>query len=385
MPIALRNVISKKKGMISDMTSRISGFYKLSPKERLNYLKRFAKLSEEEIRLLLSSGALGLELADLMVENVIGVLPIPLGIASGFIVNGKEYLVPMATEQRSIISMATRGVEWTQATGGFKARSTQSTMIGQIQLVKVQDLEKAKQRILNNKEEILQEANAQSRTRRALDVEVRTVETFVGPMLVVELLVDVKDSMGANVVNSMCEAAALLVESLAEGKVNLRTVSNLATRRLVHVETVVSKDAFEEVEIVDRIVMASAFAENDPFRAVAHNKGILNGVSAVLMATNNDTRAVEAGAHAYAAMKGNYRPLSIWHKNKEGNLIGELTMPMAVGIVGGTISTHPTARIALKILGVKTAMELGEVATSAGLACNLAALQALVTKGIRSN
>lgn len=367
------------------MTSRITGFYKLSPKERLNYLKRFAKLSEEEIRLLLSSGALGFELADRMIENAIGVLPIPLGIASGFIVNGKEYLVPMATEQRSIISMATRGAEWPQATGGFKARSTSSTMIGQIQLAKVQDLKKAKQRILNNKEEILQEANTQSRTRRALDVEVRTLDTSVGSMLVVELLVDVKDSMGANVVDSMCEAAAPLIESLAEGKVNLRIVSNLATRRLVHVKAVVSKDAFEKVEIVDRIVLACAFAENDPFRAATHNKGIMNGVSAVLMATNNDTRAVEAGAHAYAAVKGKYRPLSIWRKNKEGNLIGELTMPMAVGIVGGTISTHPTAKIALKILRVKTAIELGEVAASTGLACNLAALQALVTEGIKSN
>ena len=366
------------------MTSRISGFCKLSIKERLNYLRRFAKLSEEEIRLLLSSGALGLELADRIIENAIGVLPTPLGIAPGFIVNGKEYLVPMATEQRSIISMATRGAEWTQATGGFKARSTRSTMIGQIQLVKVQDLEKAKQRVLTSKEEILQEANTQSRTRRAFDVEVRTVETSVGPMLVVELLVDVKDSMGANVVDSMCEAAAPLIGSLAEGKVNLRIVSNLATRRLVHVETAVSKDAFKDVEIVDRIVMASAFAEKDPFRAATHNKGIMNGVSAVLMATNNDTRAVEAGAHAYAAIKGNYRPLSIWHRNKEGNLIGELAMPMAIGIVGGTISTHPTARIALKILRVKTAMELGKVAASVGLAYNLAVLEALVTKGVKS-
>lgn len=366
------------------MPSRISDSYKLGAKERLNYLRKIPELSEEEISLL-SSGALGLELAELIVENVIGVLPVPLGIASGFVVNGKEYLVPMATEQRSTISMATRGAELTRAAGGFKTSSTGTTMIGQIQIVKVQDLGKAKQKILNNKEDILHVANTRSSIRRALDVEVRSVETSVGPMLVAELLVDVKDSMGANVVNSMCEAAAPLIASLAEGKVNLRIVSNLATRRLVNVETVVPKDAFENVEIVDRIVIASAFAEDDPFRAATHNKGIMNGVSAVLMATSNDTRAVEAGAHAYAAMKGNYRPLSIWHNNDEGNLIGELTMPMAVGIVGGTISTHPTARIALKILGVESAMELGEVAASTGLACNLAALQALVTEGIKSN
>lgn len=255
------------------MTSRISEFYRLSPRERLNYLRKFAQLSEEEIKLLLSSNSLGLELADRMVENVIGVLPVPLGIASGFIINDKEYLVLMATEQGSIISMATRGAEWTQATGGFKARSTRSTMIGQIQVMKVQELEKSKQRILNNKATILQQVKTQSKTRRALDVEVRTVETSVGPMLVVELLVDVKDSMGANVVNSMCEAAVPSIESLAVGKVNLRIVSNLATRRLVHVETVVSKDAFEEIEIFDRMVLASAFAENDPFRAATIIRG----------------------------------------------------------------------------------------------------------------
>ena len=366
------------------MTSRISGSCKPSPEERLNYLRKSAKLTKEEIRLLSSSDGLSLELADRMVENVIGFIPIPLGIVSGFIVNGKEYVMPMATEQKSIISMVARGAELTRTNGGFKASSTGSTMIGQIQLVKVHDVEKAKRRIMNNKEKILQEANTQSRNRRALDVQVRSVDTSVGRLLVVELLVDVKDSMGANAVNSMCEAAAPLIASLTGGKVNLRTVSNLATRRLVHVETVVSKNTFEGIKTIDQIVKACAFAENDPFRAATHNKGIMNGISAVLMATNNDTRAVEAGAHAYAAMTGKYRPLSIWQKNKEGDLIGKLTMPMAVGTVGGSISSHPTARIALKILGVKTATELGELAASTGLAYNLAVLEALVTKGIKS-
>jgi len=257
-------------------------------------------------------------------------------------------------------------------------------MIGQIQVVKVQDLENAKQRILANKEEILQEANTQSRTRKAIDVEVRTLETSFGAMLIVELLVDVKDSLGTNVVDSMCEAVAPLIATLSKGKVNLRIVSNLATRRLVNVEAVVLKDVVGGPGIVDRIVEASAFAESDPFRAATHNKGIMNGVSAVLLATNNDTRAVEAGAHAYTSLSGQYRPLSIWRKNEEGDLIGKLMMPMAVGIVGGAVSTHPTAGIALKMLGVKTATELGEVAASAGLAYNLAALQALTTRGIRS-
>jgi hydroxymethylglutaryl-CoA reductase len=366
------------------MTSRIK-FYKLSPKERLEYLKKIANLSEEEVKLLSSSSeTFGLELADRMIENVIGFMPIPMGIATGFIVNGKEYIVPMATEQRSIISMATKGAELTQAMGGFKANSTGSTMIGQIQVVKVKDFERAKQKILASKEEILQEANTQSGTRMAIDVEVRTIESSMGPMLIVELLVDVKDSMGANVVDSMCEAVAPLIEILSEGRTNLKVVSNLAIRRMAHVEAIILKEDLGGTEFVDRIIEASAFAETDPSRAATHNKGIMNGVSAVLLATNNDTRAVEAGAHAYAAMSGSYRPLSTWSKNKEGNLVGKLTMPMAVGIIGGAVSTHPAARMSLKILGVKTATELGEVAASAGLAYNLAALQTLVTNGIKS-
>lgn len=366
------------------MSSRISGFHKLSPKERLSYLRKFAGLSEEEVRLLSSSGALGLDLGDRMIENVVGFMPVPFGIAAGFIVNGREYLVPMATEMRGIVSTATKGAELTRATGGFKSSSTDPIMIGQIQLAKVQDFGKAEQNLLTNKERIIQKANTQSKTRRALNVKSRTIQTSIGPMLVVELLVDVKDSMGANLVDSVCEAVAPLVESLTGGKANVKVVTNLATERLVHVRTVVSKYSIGGSEIVDRIVEASAFAEKDPFRAATHNKGIMNGVSAVLLATSNDTRAVEAGAHAYAAITGRYLPLSSWCKNRKGDLVGELTMPMAVGIVGGAISTHPTARIALKIMGAKTATELGEVAASAGFAYNSVALQALVTQGIGS-
>lgn len=272
----------------------------------------------------------------------------------------------------------------TRATGGFRSNSTDPIMIGQIQLAKVEDFGEAEQNLLTNKERIIQRANTQSKTRRALDIKARIIQTSIGPMLVVELLVDVKDSMGANLVDSMCEAVAPLIESLTGGKANVKVVTNLATERLVHVRTVVSEDSLGGSEIVDRIVEASAFAEKDPFRAATHNKGLMNGVSAVLLATSNDTRAVEAGAHAYAAITGRYLPLSTWCKNREGDLVGELTMPMAVGIVGGAISTHPTARTALKIMGAKTATELGGVVASAGLAYNLAALQALVAKGIRS-
>jgi len=351
--------------------------------DRLDYLRKFAKLSEEDVKLL-SSCTLELKLADRMIENVIGVISIPLGIATGFIVNDREYLVPMATEQESIISMTTRGAELTLVSGGFRASNTGSTMVGQIQLMRAYDPERARKRILANKEKILKDANAQSRTRKAMDVEARRVETPTGPMLIIELLVDVKDSMGANVVNSMCEAVAPLVEQLGGGKVNLRVVSNLAVRRLVCVKTILPKDNVGGAEVVDRIVSACDFAESDPWRAATHNKGIMNGVSAVLLATSNDTRAVEAGAHAYAAITGRYCPLSKWRKTEEGDLMGELIMPMAVGVVGGAVSTHPIARIALKVLQVRTAAELGEVAASAGLAYNLAALQALVTIGIKS-
>jgi len=366
------------------MTTLLSSFHRLSPAERIDHLRKVVNLSKEEAEILASSRILGIGSADGPVENVIGVMPVPLGIAAGFVVNGREYLVPMATEQQTVISMATKGAELTQPTGGFKASSTESIMTGQIQLTKVRDHEKAKERILADKEAILAKANTESRTRKAVDVQVRTLETLAGPMLVVELLVDVKDSMGANVVDSMCETVAPLMASLAEGRVNLRIVSNLATRRMVHVETLVSKEAVGGAEIVDRIAEACAFAESDPFRAATHNKGIMNGVSAVLLATNNDHRAVEAGAHAYAAMTGRYMPLSRWSRSGEENLVGELVMPMAVGTKGGAIQAHPTARIALKILGAETAAELGEVAASAGLAYNLAALQALVTTGIES-
>jgi hydroxymethylglutaryl-CoA reductase len=367
------------------MTSRISKCRGLSKKDRFEYLTDFVGLSHEEAKLFMSSEQLNLETADRMIENVVGFMPIPLGIAEGLIVNGREYLVPIATEQRSVISMVTKGAELTRAEGGFKANTAPPLMIGQIQLLNVPDFQMARQNILTNKESILQEANTQSGSRKAVDVKVRSVKSPFGSMLIVELLVNVRDSMGANMVDSMCEAVAPLIKRLSSGQVNVKVVSDLATRRLVHVETSLSKSAFENVEVVNRIVKAGAFAENDPFRAATHNKGIMNGVSGVLLATCNDTRAVEAGAHAYAAMTGSYRPLSVWHKGKQGNLLGELTMPMAIGIVGGAISTHPMAKAALKILRVRSAAELGAIAASAGLAYNLAALQALVTTGISHN
>jgi hydroxymethylglutaryl-CoA reductase len=352
-------------------------FSKLSQKERLRYLRDLANLTEQETRII-QTGKIELEQVDRMIENVIGTMPIPIGMATNFVINGKKFLIPMATEQKSIISAASKAAEWTLPAGGFKTRNTGSIMIGQIQVLRIENNAQAKRRIYANKQKILFLANTQSPTRKAVDLRVRELKS--PPMFLVELLVDVKDSMGANIVDSMCEAVAPLIESLTLGKVNLRIVSNLATERLVRVETTIKKDVIGEKDIFSRIASACAFAEKDPFRAATHNKGILNGVSAVLLATGNDTRAVEAGAHAFAALSGRYRPLSSWTKNSKGDLEGSLEIPMAVGIVGGAISSHPTASVCLKILGVRKATELGEVAASVGLACNLFALYSLVSR-----
>lgn len=353
----------------------------LTPAERGDFLKRVANLSDEELSVFCSPVGLGLESADKMIENVVGLVSIPMGIAAGFLVNGRDYIVPMATEQRAVITMATRGATLVRETGGFRAESTSPTMMGQIQLTRVPDFEEARLRILACEDEILSRANTQSRTRKAIGLEVRPLDTSVGPMLIVELLVDAKDSLGTNVVDSMCEAVAPIVSSLAGGKAGLRVVSNLATRRLVRVEAEIEEEALGK-EVAEGIAEASSFAEADPYRAATHNKGVMNGVVAVALATSQDHRALEAGAHAYASLGGRYRPLSRWILDDIGNLRGELVMPMPVGVIGGSVSTHPAAKVALKILGVGTANELGEVAASVGLACNLAALQALVTTGI---
>ena len=353
-------------------------FSKLSRKERICYLKDIANLTEQEMEIL-QAGKIELEAANRIIENVIGTIPIPIGIATNFVINGKKFWIPMATEQESIISDASKASEWTLATGGFRAYNTGSVMIGQIQVLRIKNYERAKHQIFAHKQAILSLANTQSVTRRAVNLRVRELKS--PHMFLVELLVDVKDSMGANIVDSMCEAVASLIESLTKGKVNLRIVSNLATKRLVRVEATIMKDLIGGENIADRIVSACAFAERDPFRAATHNKGILNGVSAVVLAVGNDIRAVEAGAHAFAAMSDKYSPLSFWAKNSNGDLEGVLEMPMAVGIIGGSVSSHPTAKICLKILGVEKATELGEVAASVGLACNLFALYSLVTKG----
>lgn len=374
---------------MSNKTSRIPGFYKLPIEERVKIVKEFADLSDEEVALLRKLGALDAKIADIMIENVIGAFPLPLGIATNFLINGKDYLVPMAIEESSVVAAASHAAKLCRAGGGIVSIASDSIMISQIQLTKVRDPYGAKVKILENKNEILKIANEQDPILVKLgggakDIEVRVVHhPSAGPMVITHLLVDVKDAMGANAVNTMAEAVAPFIEDITGGKVYLRIISNLADRRLVRAKCVVPKDVLGGEEVVDGIVLAWAFADADPYRAATHNKGIMNGVDAVVIATANDWRAVEAGAHAYAARWGVYKPLSVWEKNENGDLVGTLEMPLAVGIVGGATKVHPMAKLSLKILGVKTAKELAEVIGAVGLAQNLAALRALATEGIQ--
>ncbi|RLE96200.1 MAG: hydroxymethylglutaryl-CoA reductase, degradative [Thermoprotei archaeon] len=374
--------------MFADVkTSRIPGFYKLSMDERLRKVAEFAGLSEEEVKLLKQFGNLDPRTADIMIENVIGAMSYPFAVAVNFLINGRDYMVPMVIEETSVVAAASHAAKLTRESGGIFAEASDPVMIGQVQVVNVKDPWYKKMVLLEHKEELLKIANEQDPVLVKLgggakDLEVRVLDSPKGPMLVVHLLVDVRDAMGANAVNRMAEAIAPYVEDLTGGKVYLRIVSNLADRRIVRAWTKVKKEVLGGEEVVDGIVYAWAFAAADPYRAATHNKGIMNGVIAVALATAQDHRAIEAGAHAYAARDGRYRPLSVWEKDENGDLVGCLEMPMPVGIVGGATKVHPVARIALKILGVKSAKELAEVMGAVGLAQNLAALRALATEGI---
>jgi hydroxymethylglutaryl-CoA reductase len=294
----------------------------------------------------------------------------------------------MAIEEPSVVAAASNAAKMARQKGGFIAGATQPVMIGQIQVLEVPDPYGARMALLSRRDEILRKANEQdpvlvSKGGGARDLRCKVLRTIVGEMVIVELLVDCRDAMGANAVNTMAEAVAPLVEEVSGGKVRLRIISNLATERLARAKAVFSKSALGGGEVVDAIVNAYAFALADPYRCATHNKGIMNGISAVVLATGNDTRAVEAGAHSYAAFHGGYKPLTTWEKNQEGDLVGTIELPMAVGLIGGATATHPTAKIAVKILGVKTAGELAQVIASVGLAQNLAALRALATEGIQ--
>lgn len=374
--------------IVMSKTSQISGFYKLTPKERIQIVKKFAGLTDEEVEILQSTGSLPLELADRMIENVVGAIPIPLGIAVNFLINGRDYLIPMAIEEPSVVAAASYAAKMARPKGGFFTSSTEPVMIGQIQAVDIENPYGAKMTILAAKSEILKKANEQdpllvSVGGGAKDLDVKVIETNTGPMVITELHVDCRDAMGANAVNTMAEAVAPMIERITRGKVYMRIISNLATKRLARAWTVVAKEEVGGEEVINGIVEAHNFAATDPYRAATHNKGILNGIIGVVIATGNDHRAIEAGAHAYAARSGHYGPLTVWEKNKDGDLVGSIELPMAVGIIGGATKVHPVAKIALKILGVKTANELGEVMAAVGLAQNLGALRALAHEGIQ--
>jgi hydroxymethylglutaryl-CoA reductase len=369
-------------------TSQVSGFYKLSPKERMKYVQDFADLTDEEAEILQSTGALEMELADRMIENVVGAFSLPLGIAMNFQINKKDYMIPMAIEEPSVVAAATYAAKMARKKGGFFTSSTDPIMIGQIQAVDIRDPFAAKMKILSAKKEILQKANDMdpmlvSVGGGAKDLEVKVIDAHSGPMVITELHVDCRDAMGANAVNTMAEAVAPMIERLTGGRVYLRIISNLAVKRLARAWAVTAKEEVGGEEVVDGIVEAYNFAAADPYRAATHNKGIMNGIIGVVIATGNDHRAIEAGAHAYAARNGHYGVLSYWEKNSDGDLVGSIELPMAVGLIGGATKVHPTAKVAIKILGVKTANELGEVMAAVGLAQNLGALRALAHEGIQ--
>ena len=368
-------------------SSSFGSFYKLSTDERLKQVKDFAGLSDDEVKTL-KSGTLPFGSAERMIENVVGTFPLPLGIAVNFLVNDRDYLVPMAIEEHSVVAAASNAAKMARATGGFNASSTDPIMIGQVQLVKCPSPAAAEKAILSSKREILALANQQDPTivsmgGGARDLRVRILPSLTGTMVIAELLVDCRDAMGANLVNTMAEAVAPLLAKLSKGRVNLRIISNLADRRLARATVRIPKEALGGEEIVDGIVDAYAFAAADPYRCATHNKGVMNGIAAVCLATGNDTRAIEAGAHAYAARSGRYSPITSWHKDGKGDLNGFIEFPAALGIVGGVTAVHPLAKICLKILQVKTARELGEVMAAVGLAQNLGALRALAAEGIQ--
>lgn len=369
-------------------------FYNLSPAERRTWLAENYIVPSELLSVLSGEQGLDAQQADHMIENVIGVFSLPLGIARNFLVNGQEVLVPMAIEEPSVVAGASFMAKLAQAGGGFTAHTSAPEMIAQIQLINVPELQSARLKILEKRQDLLDEAAKVDPVLQKLgggprDLQVRVFETSpIGPFLVIHLIFDVRDAMGANAVNTAAERLAPLIEQISGGKVHLRILSNLADRRLARARATIRLDqlAFDDFsaeEVRDGIIAAWAFAAVDPYRAATHNKGIMNGIDPIVIATGNDWRAVEAGAHAYAARNGRYTSLTTWSKDEEGNLIGTIEMPMAVGIIGGATRVHPAAKAALALMNVKSAAQLAEIIVSVGLAQNLAALRALATEGIQ--
>ena len=368
--------------------SSISKFFEKSRKERLDTVANFSNLSKDELEILQNeNGGISYDNADKMVENAIGTFSLPLGVATNFKINDKDYVVPMVIEEPSVIAAASKGAKIARIKGGFKVIADESYSIGQIQILNV-DIDSAIQKISSSSDEIIKLANSKSNSlpkmnKGAKEIICKEIDTPSGKMLIAELLIDVGDAMGANITNTMCEAVSPLIEKITGGKTLLRILSNYSTRRMVKAEAVFEKEAVGGEQVVDNIILAFEFADNDVYRAVTHNKGIMNGTIAVANAVGQDSRAIEAAANAYAAKSGKYRSLSKWSKDDEGNLVGILEIPLSVGIVGGIANVHPVAKVCAKIIGATSAKELACVMAATGLAQNYSAIRALSTDGIQ--
>jgi len=374
-------------------------FYELDLDERLDYIQNETKIKKKDLQLLKDLPKnFSFNKINNMVENAIGIIPIPLGIATNFVINGKKYLIPVSIEEPSVIAAASNAAKIANMRGGFIAEADESIMIGQIQLVarkrnhkdlfaSKKERERVKKIITDNKEELLKIANLSSRTVVAKDIQVREIldESInnMGYMIIIELIVDTKDAMGANVINTMCESIAPKIEKLSNGEVVLKILSNYSVNRLARCKATFPKEMIGGSEGVNRILLAYAFAYSDTFRAVTHNKGIMNGIDALAIATGQDFRALEASIHAYAARDGKYRSLTKWYKSKAGDLVGEIEIPMAIGIIGGIVSVHPIVKVVLKILDIKNVKELALIFVAIGLAQNFAAIRALANEGIQ--
>ena len=367
-------------------------FRDMTLEERLEHIKKKTKLEDKEIALFNNTSIFGFDEVNKMIENAIGIFQIPLGIADNFVINDKEYLIPMATEEPSVIAAASNAAKIVKETGGFKAKADKSIMIGQIQLVSFNDndianTDKVIKTITKNKIELIKIANTKSKFARCVDIQIKQINdesiNHLGPMIIIELLIDTKDAMGANVVNTMCESIAPKIESLTEGQVILKILSNYATNRLVRCKGVFPKALIGGDKVLRRILFAYAFAYSDIYRAVTHNKGIMNGIDSVAIATGQDFRAIESGCHAYACKDGQYRSLTKWYENSNGDLVGEMEIPLAVGVIGGITNIHPLVKACLKILGIASSQELAMIIAAVGLAQNFSAIRALADEGIQ--
>ena len=377
--------------------SRLSGFYKLSVEDRRNKVAQLSGLSPEEIDALASHGELSEAAADRMIENVIGTMSLPVGVATNFVIDGKPYLIPFCVEESSIVAAASNMAKRCLVNGGFRTNNDDPVMIAQIQVLDLTDVEEAAEAVLTAKYELMAMCNSLPSTMIKLgggckDIITRSIDSMSGRMLIVHLLVDTRDAMGANAVNTMAELVSGKIEEITGGRVHLRILSNLATHRLAKVEATftpeeLSDDGTREngSKIISGILEAHHFAMADPYRAATHNKGIMNAISAIALACGQDWRAIEAGCHAWAAVEeGTYTSMTRWSRNDDGNLVGRIETPMAVGIVGGASKVHPAARANLSILGVESAQELAGIMAAAGIAQNLGAMRALATSGIQA-